>query len=391
MRSTRPCRNADASRRRTRLGELDARERQLSPREAEVRRIADSAAQLVPDGTSLIADLTRAKDLPGKKAEMKDAMAQLNQMNRDTFEQRENELRELGGELTDWEKELRKRLQNQTHLRVEEAIKIRDAAASEESAQQETFRVVAGEFDISQYLMRADEVRGELAQFPAHDVKAGKCAALEREAEIDTKTYWEQLKAERQKLALNPRWGRKFEDLVVENPSNSDYDQRLELIEHGRIEEYTKKSEDERRRWEGLFRTQVLQKMEQGLKKVRDDVFLLNLHLRQPITTEMHRAGSPESCAVCEMNPEFFALLADATFRLKARMILVSRYFAPEERIALFETLGLQTGGRDETTTARLLEEAEEVASRKGRSARLRCGQEDRGPQTSSAGGYPTA
>ena len=102
----------------------------------------------------------------------------------------------------------------------------------------------------------------------------------------------------------------------------------------------------------------------------------------------MHRAGSPESCAVCEMNPEFFALLADATFRLKARMILVSRYFAPEERIALFETHGLQTGGRDETTTARLLEEAEEVARRKGRSARLRCGPEDRGPQTPSAGGY---
>ncbi|MGB8167310.1 MAG: HNH endonuclease [Chthoniobacteraceae bacterium] len=91
----------------------------------------------------------------------------------------------------------------------------------------------------------------------------------------------------------------------------------------------------------------------------------------EPLTNEMHRAGSPESCAVCEMDPEFFALLADATFRLKARMILVSRYFTPEEKIALFETLGLQTGGRDETTTARVLEEAEEVAKRKGRCARF--------------------
>ena len=91
----------------------------------------------------------------------------------------------------------------------------------------------------------------------------------------------------------------------------------------------------------------------------------------EPLTTEMHRAGSPESCAVCEMHPEFFALLADATFRLKARMILVSRYFAPEERISFFETLGLQTGGRDETTTARVLEEAEDAAKRKGRCARF--------------------
>lgn len=91
----------------------------------------------------------------------------------------------------------------------------------------------------------------------------------------------------------------------------------------------------------------------------------------EPLTTEMHRARSPESCAVCEMHPEFFALLADASFRLKARMILVSRYFAPEERIAFFETLGLQTGGRDETTTARVLEDAEESAKRKGRCARF--------------------
>ena len=81
----------------------------------------------------------------------------------------------------------------------------------------------------------------------------------------------------------------------------------------------------------------------------------------QPLANEMHRAGSPESCAVCEMHPEFFALLTDATFRLKARMILVSRFFAPEERTALFETLGLQTGGRDEPTTARVLDEAEDA------------------------------
>ena len=52
-------------------------------------------------------------------------------------------------------------------------------------------------------------------------------------------------------------------------------------------------------------------------------------------------------------------------------MILVTKYFTPVERVALFETLGLQ-GGVDETPSAgRVLEEAAEDAKRKGRSARF--------------------
>ncbi|MFA7234432.1 MAG: SbcC/MukB-like Walker B domain-containing protein [Terrimicrobiaceae bacterium] len=297
---------------RNRLGELEARDRQLAPREAEVRRVADSVAQLVPEGASLIADLTRAKDLPKKESEMAEAIAQLNQMDRATFEEREKELSHLSEELGLWEKELRGLLQNQTHLRVEQAIKVYDAAVIDEEAQKESFRAVREEFDISQHLARVDEVRTELAAFPANDVKAKRCGTLERESDKDAEKYWEQLKSERQVLALNPRWGRKFEDLVVDNQSNADYDQRLELIEHGRIEEYTKKSEDERRRWEGLFRTQVLQKMEQGLKKVRDDIFLLNQHLRQPIGSDTYEVDPKPS-------PEFRALRQLVEFNTQHR------------------------------------------------------------------------
>jgi putative restriction endonuclease len=98
---------------------------------------------------------------------------------------------------------------------------------------------------------------------------------------------------------------------------------------------------------------------------------LSNQGLWEPLTAEMHRAGSPDSCAVCEMHPEFFALLADPTFRLKARMILISRYFDPAEKIALFQTLGLQMSGRDAPSAERVLEEAEDAAKRKGRCARF--------------------
>jgi hypothetical protein len=65
----------------------------------------------------------------------------------------------------------------------------------------------------------------------------------------------------------------------------------------------------------------------------------------QAFTLEMTTAQSPESCFVCELHEEFFDLLADADFRLKARLLLVSRYFEPRERLALLVSLGLCVDG----------------------------------------------
>lgn len=91
----------------------------------------------------------------------------------------------------------------------------------------------------------------------------------------------------------------------------------------------------------------------------------------EPLTAEMRRASSPETCAVCEMDPEFYGLLADAGFRLKARMVLVSKYFEPAERISLFESMGLQAAPDGVGAAERVLGDALEAAKRKGRSARF--------------------
>lgn len=93
----------------------------------------------------------------------------------------------------------------------------------------------------------------------------------------------------------------------------------------------------------------------------------------QGFTLEMMTAQSPESCFVCELHEEFFDLLGEADFRLKARLLLVSRYFEPRERIALLESLGLCADGieKKEHRIAALNEEAEDAAKKKGRSARF--------------------
>lgn len=99
-------------------------------------------------------------------------------------------------------------------------------------------------------------------------------------------------------------------------------------------------------------------------------------HLRtqgfwEAFDAEMRPAGSPDTCAICELHPEFFELLADAGFRLKARVVLITKYFDPAERIALLESLGIRSGEPRLPSTGRIMEEAEEAAKRKGRSARF--------------------
>ena len=91
----------------------------------------------------------------------------------------------------------------------------------------------------------------------------------------------------------------------------------------------------------------------------------------EPFNAEMQRAASPETTVVCDMHPEFFDLLADASFRMKARIVLTSQYFEPAERIALLESMGLHAGDVGVPSTGLVLKEAAEAAKRKGRCARF--------------------
>jgi putative restriction endonuclease len=101
--------------------------------------------------------------------------------------------------------------------------------------------------------------------------------------------------------------------------------------------------------------------------------YLKNQGFWHAFTLEMAPAQSPESCFVDEIHEEFFDLLGDADFRLKARLLLVSRYFEPRERVALLESLGLCADGIEnaEKRMLELNEEGAEAARRKGRSARF--------------------
>ncbi len=93
----------------------------------------------------------------------------------------------------------------------------------------------------------------------------------------------------------------------------------------------------------------------------------------KPFTQEETEARSPETCVACDLAEEFFDLLGDPDFRLKARLLLVERYFESREQVALLESMGLGLDGMEplQQQALQLNEDAEAAARRKGRSARF--------------------
>ena len=93
----------------------------------------------------------------------------------------------------------------------------------------------------------------------------------------------------------------------------------------------------------------------------------------QAYTEEMQPAQSPKTCAMIEVHPELFTLLADRDFRIKARMVLIARYFTEAEKVALFECLGIVGSSAKGAmrNVNKVLAKALAEGKRKGRSARF--------------------
>ncbi len=88
------------------------------------------------------------------------------------------------------------------------------------------------------------------------------------------------------------------------------------------------------------------------------------------LTSATTEASSPDSCTCIELDNNFAAALTNRDFRLKARLVLIDRYFTEPEQAGLFECLGLEIG-RSRTTVNETVEAAIAAGRRKGRSARF--------------------
>ena len=192
--------------------------------------------------------------------------------------------------------EQRQLLQSKNHTIFEQLTRIVEAWREAERDTLEKFQRVQREKDVSIWLPRLRQLREEIcARFPVKDAAAGEFASLFNRADKAAGEEWQKLVAARRELAMtHPR----FDDLPIEAPDNTAYDKQLAKLSESDIPNYTTKAENERKTWEKLFRTQVLEKLRNALFEVENTRVLLNNSLKRPIGNNRYRVIKWE-------NPDF--------------------------------------------------------------------------------------
>ena len=329
--------------------QIEAEERRLSPVVLAVQSINDRANQFVPEHASLAKDVFEAQGLPKLEEELRQNIAKLNSIDRASFEEKEQQLVSISKQLDVWQPERDGLLRSQKKGEIDRLEVELSKAKSAESAATASFERVKEECgDISMHAIRLGAWRAEiLASFPALDVAAREFEHREADARATAIEKWEQLKAARKELALVYR---KFEDFAPENPSNEPWAKLLNQIAEANIPDYKAKAEAERKRWEQLFRSNVLQRMDQALRRVNETIVLLNDHLKQPIGNDRYQIERRQ-------NPDFrlYRQLIDLNAQFQDDGLF---YQAVQGQLqgALDHFLNVLTSEQDSAEAARLLD-----------------------------------
>jgi len=305
--------------------DLEAEQRKLVPVERAVNELDAKFREYFQIAPNLYSDLAETKKLPELKNELDENIKKLNSIDRAKFDELAKDQAKLEKTLKDLEAEQRGLLQSEkrTDLRRLEAqiATMRD----EERKLDEKLGQIRNETDISPWLKRQEELRSDiLSRFPVKDVAANQFNKQFHDCDRDAAATWEDMKAKRRELAAAHS---KFNDLPVESENNEAHGKQLAKLEESEIPEYRGKAERERKNWESLFRTQVLEKLHTALHEVVNLITLLNTSLRKrPIGTntyELRYRRNPdyqlyhellEASAVARENDLFFAS-ADQRFR----------------------------------------------------------------------------
>jgi uncharacterized protein YPO0396 len=178
-----------------------------------------------------------------------------------------------------------------------------------------------------------------LGRLPTKDVAAGELNSMFHRWDREEGETWTDLKAKRRELAAAHS---KFDDLPVESDNNDAHARQLAKLEESEIPEYRTKAERERKNWEKLFRTQVLEKLHSALGEVVNLIMLLNTSLKKrPIGTntyELRYRRNPdyqlyhellEASALAREDDLFFAS-ADERFRDAIKHFLKTLTEAPD-------------------------------------------------------------
>lgn len=280
-----------------RLAEVEARIRRLEPVEAEIDRLVAARREEIGDHTSVSVELARLETLPRLQEEHTDLMEKLAAIDSEAFGELEAEAQAKKEQIEVWKREELAIVRKGGQKEVEQAERLLGARREEASRREDEFSRAKLAIDIVAHHQRYREWKEEMAErFPPADVRARKFAEASNDAERIVLETTGDLKVAM--LDFKTRFEPKFDDLPENGTDAEAYERVLARIEDANIPEYEKKSALERKRWNNLFRTQVLSRMQQAIKNVENIISLLNHQLKRPIGHDRYRISKTP-------NPEF--------------------------------------------------------------------------------------
>ncbi|HEX2751370.1 MAG TPA: ATP-binding protein, partial [Verrucomicrobiales bacterium] len=324
--------------------ELTAAETREAPLERAVKDVQDRFGRTFRPGDSLKSDLAEARQLPEKQKKLDDNIKQLNTLDRQAFEELEQQLAAAELQLRLARDEERELLGSGRTKDVERGERELRKLEGEHSEAEDRFSRLKLSLDISQHLPRYEEARRDFDErWPGKDASAAECARLAAAAGKEEAALWPQVVSEREKLAIEHN---RYGDLDAQAKSNAAWEKHRQRIAGADIADYSDKARREQRLWGNLFREHVLEKMRAALKEVENLIILLNNFLKRPIGSSRYRIISwankdfalqhrmLEASALAKEDELFFAS-ADAGLREAVQQFLPLLTEQPDSKEAL--------------------------------------------------------
>ncbi|MCF7731905.1 MAG: hypothetical protein K9N23_09460 [Akkermansiaceae bacterium] len=271
-----------------RLGEADAVIRRVEPVEREIDRLIAARNEEIPDHAEISRELVRVEELPARQREVEAIGEQIRAIATEEFESLEDRIQELKDQLDGYEREKNSILRKGAHHEIQQTERLLENRRAEASRREDEFSRIKLRSDIVRHHDRYRGWKAELAAlYPPHDVRAREFAKAAEAADKLAIQSIGDLKAAmiEFKRAFQP----KFDELSEDGTDAAPYEKQLALIEDANIPDYERKSATERKRWEHLFRVNVLNRMQQALKQVENIISLLNHQLKRPIGHDRYR------------------------------------------------------------------------------------------------------
>lgn len=273
---------------RMRLGEIEASLRRLEPIEQEVQRLIEARQHEIPDHQGVAQELVRIEELPRKQAEHEKLMADYNAIATDAFTSLQDQIEDLKQQISNWEHEKNAILRKGAHREIQHTEQQLADLREQSGRREDDFSRTKLRIDVSKHRERYESWKKEAEEYtPALDVCAREFTKAAAAAELHATQTIGDLKVAM--VDFKKTFHPKFDDLPEEATGARAYLKRLEVIEVANIPEYERKSATERKRWESLFRTQVLARMQQALKNVENIISLLNQQLKRPIGHDRYK------------------------------------------------------------------------------------------------------